>query len=113
MRSPTTTGEECPGATAIFQTTLVAGPISVGSAASPLVRPEQLGPRNCVQSAEYAVGARIINKSDVTRRMVCGMRISLLPATGRRKSAVPEVAPVHAALSNAARRFGTPIFVQK
>src|SRR5688572_5322434 len=50
MRSPTTTGDECPGGRAAFQRTLVVGPMSAGSGTSCAGRPEPWGPRNCGQS---------------------------------------------------------------
>src|SRR3954471_17604862 len=50
MRSPTTAGEECPGDRAVFQITLVVGPISAGRRVSSAARPELLGPRNWGQS---------------------------------------------------------------
>src|SRR5437773_1602465 len=58
-RSPTTTGEECPGGNAVFQMTLALGPISPGNGASFAGNPEQLGPRNCAQSEPAATDAQL------------------------------------------------------
>src|SRR5262249_15669661 len=57
MRSPTTTGEEWPGGSAVFQTTLVVGPSSAGRRALS-ARPQQLRPRNSGQSAAQLWGAK-------------------------------------------------------
>jgi hypothetical protein len=64
-------GEECPGGKAVFQRTLVVGPISVGSGASLAGKPEQLGPRNWGQSeAEAAVVKRTITTTQAILFMV-------------------------------------------
>src|SRR5260370_34269558 len=50
MRSPTRTGEECPGGRTVFQTTFLLGPNSTGRFRLSDT-PAEFGPRNCGQSS--------------------------------------------------------------
>src|SRR6266853_4168778 len=61
MRSPTTTGDECPGGNSIFHTAGTSGPIASGSA-DPSATPAAFGPRNCGQSA--AARGRVEEKTN-------------------------------------------------
>src|SRR5689334_3083304 len=118
MRSPTTAGEEWPGGTATFQTTLVSGPISAGSLAAS-ARPVQLGPRNCGQSAARAGRVRReASRAAVTRwgfvsmgclagRGGCGHGWRFYPGRGARTSVRENGPPARAA--RAGRAYNTPM----
>src|SRR5947207_12284881 len=74
MRSPTRTGEECPGGRSAFQITFFVGPNSTGRLRLSDT-PAALGPRNCGQSsAQQSTGAK--NKA-----AAAGRSLSIKPRT--------------------------------
>src|SRR5437867_9622867 len=70
MRSPATTGEECPGGSGVFQITLRPGPISAGRGDPVPARPEALAPRNCGQSeARTSAAKHIVVRKAIRNRL--------------------------------------------
>src|SRR5579863_5301875 len=76
MRSPVSTGEECPGGRLVFQTTFLLGPNSTGRFFS-LETPELLGPRNWVHSSAQNKGVTQ-KRAVVRRRFFIGPRIKTI-----------------------------------
>jgi hypothetical protein len=76
MRSFVSTGEECPGGSAVFQTTFLAGPNSSGIPVE-AETPDPFGPRNIGQSSARAVVEASIapqSATDVTQTVSLRLR---------------------------------------
>src|SRR5436190_355336 len=74
MRSPTRTGEECPGGRSVFQITFFVGPNSTGRLRL-LDTPAALGPRNCGQSSAQK------RTGETSKAAATGRSLSIKPRT--------------------------------
>lgn len=68
MRFRVSTGDECPGGSAVFQITFLLGPNSAGSPVD-AETPVPFGPRNCGQSSAPAV----VNGPDAIKAAIKGV----------------------------------------
>src|SRR5882724_624857 len=103
MRSPTRTGEECPGGRSVFQITFLLGPNSTGRLRLSDT-PAALGPRNCGQSSAQKRAGRASKAKATGRSLIIKPQTKTIQEIPARGISWPHRPPVYHPLFHALLR---------